>query len=54
MSREQPKCSFPSAPELQPGQMITTGTCVVPVAIVPGDHLVADFGDFGQVAAVMV
>lgn len=36
---------------LQAGQLVTTGTCIVPVEIVPGDRLLADFGDFGQVAA---
>lgn len=39
---------------LQAGQVVTTGTCVVPVEIVPGDRLVADFGDIGQVDAVVV
>jgi 2-keto-4-pentenoate hydratase len=31
------------------GQFVTTGTCVIPVAIRPGDHFKADFGDFGTV-----
>ena len=29
-------------------QFVTTGTCVTPVPIAPGDALVADFGEFGQ------
>jgi 2-keto-4-pentenoate hydratase len=31
------------------GQFVTTGTCVVPVAIRPGDNMRADFGEFGTV-----
>ena len=31
------------------GQFVTTGTCVVPVAIQPGDSIRADFGAFGSV-----
>jgi 2-keto-4-pentenoate hydratase len=31
------------------GQFVTTGTCVIPVAIKPGDRVVADFGDLGTV-----
>lgn len=30
------------------GQFVTTGTCVVPVPISPGDTIRADFGDFGS------
>lgn len=29
-------------------QFVTTGTCVTPVPIAPGDAIVADFGEFGQ------
>jgi len=29
------------------GQFVTTGTCVIPVVIKPGDSIRADFGDFG-------
>lgn len=36
---------------LRTGQVITTGTCVMPVGIVPGDHVVADFGQFGRAEA---
>jgi 2-keto-4-pentenoate hydratase len=31
------------------GQFVTTGTCVIPVKIAPGDRIRADFGDFGAV-----
>lgn len=31
------------------GQFVTTGTCVVPVPIKPGDEVRADFGDLGAV-----
>jgi 2-keto-4-pentenoate hydratase len=36
---------------LRKGETVTTGTCIVPTAIAPGDHIVADFGDFGSVEA---
>lgn len=31
------------------GQVVTTGTCVVPVPVVPGDEVRASFGSFGDV-----
>jgi 2-keto-4-pentenoate hydratase len=36
---------------LKAGQVITTGTCVTPMRIAPGDELSADFGVLGAVAA---
>lgn len=36
---------------LRAGQVVTTGTCVIPVEIAHGDHLVADFGVIGRVEA---
>ena len=33
-------------------QFVTTGTCVTPVPIAPGDALVADFSEFGQARVV--
>jgi 2-keto-4-pentenoate hydratase len=36
---------------LRAGHVVTTGTCVVPVEIAPGDHVVADFGLFGRAEA---
>ncbi len=35
---------------LAAGQVVTTGTCVVPVNIVPGDRFVASYGDFGRLS----
>ena len=35
---------------LAAGQVVTTGTCVVPVNVVPGDRFVASYGDFGRLA----
>ena len=34
---------------LQAGEIVTTGTCIVPAAIKPGDDVVADFGVLGSV-----
>src|SRR5262249_14818502 len=34
---------------LRAGQVVTTGTCVVPVVIAPGDVVRADFGELGSV-----
>jgi len=36
---------------LKKGEVILTGTCVVPVPIAPGQRLCADFGTFGTVQA---
>ena len=36
---------------LRAGDVVTTGTCVVPFAIAAGDRIEADFGAFGRVAA---
>ncbi|MSP49728.1 MAG: hydratase [Alphaproteobacteria bacterium] len=33
---------------LRAGQVVTTGTCVIPLPIVPGDEVVADFGPLGR------
>ncbi len=33
---------------LRAGQVITTGTCIVPASVAPGDRVVADFGIFGM------
>ncbi len=32
---------------LRAGEVVTTGTCVVPIQVVPGDRVAADFGDLG-------
>jgi 2-keto-4-pentenoate hydratase len=34
---------------LRADQTVTTGTCVVPLPIGPGDHVVADFGKIGRI-----
>lgn len=34
---------------LRAGQVVTTGTCIVPLEIAPGDALTGDFGALGQV-----
>jgi 2-keto-4-pentenoate hydratase len=31
------------------GQVASTGTCLVPMAITPGDHVIGDFGPWGRV-----
>ena len=36
------------------GQFVTTGTCLVPIAIAPGDRLGMDFGTLGGIAASIV
>ena len=36
---------------LKAGEVVTTGTCVVPFAVAPGDRIRADFGDLGSVEA---
>lgn len=36
---------------LTAGQVVTTGTCMLPLAIEPGDHVHADFGVLGQIEA---
>lgn len=34
---------------LQKGQVVTTGTCMVPLALAPGQTVTADYGTLGQV-----
>jgi len=36
------------------GQFVTTGTCVVPPAVAPGDLFTADFGDLGSVQVQLI
>jgi 2-keto-4-pentenoate hydratase len=36
---------------LAAGQVVTTGTCVTPIAVAAGEHVVADFGVLGRVEA---
>jgi 2-keto-4-pentenoate hydratase len=35
---------------LTAGQVVTTGTCMVPMEVAPGDAMVADFGLFGRMS----
>jgi len=37
--------------QLKSGEVVMTGTCVVPVPVAAGDAMTADFGAFGQVRA---
>ncbi len=39
---------------LRAGEIVTTGTCLVPPRIDPGDSAVADFGAFGKVAVSFI
>jgi 2-keto-4-pentenoate hydratase len=39
---------------LREGDLVSTGTCVVPVPVRPGDRIIVDFGEIGQVQARMV
>ena len=36
---------------LEPGEVVTTGTCMTPLEIQPGDHVIADFGVLGRIEA---
>lgn len=38
---------------LQAGQFVTTGTCITPLPIAPGDHLRFEFGAFGEITAIL-
>ena len=35
---------------IEAGQVVTTGTCAEPLDIEPGNEVIADFGDLGQVS----
>jgi 2-keto-4-pentenoate hydratase len=39
---------------LRNGDIVSTGTCVVPVPVRPADQLIADFGELGRVHARLV
>ena len=32
------------------GQFVTTGTCIIPMAVSPGDHATVDYGDLGAIS----
>jgi 2-keto-4-pentenoate hydratase len=35
------------------GQTVTTGTCLVPMAVAAGDHIEGDFGELGKIAVTL-
>jgi len=35
---------------LAAGQVVTTGTCLTPLPVAPGDHVRGDFGELGSVS----
>lgn len=35
---------------LETGQVVITGTCVVPIPVAPGDEVKADFGELGRIS----
>jgi 2-keto-4-pentenoate hydratase len=35
---------------LAAGEVVTTGTCLVPMPVAPGDHVIADYGALGRMA----
>ena len=35
---------------LKAGQAITTGTCLTPIVVAPGDEVYADFGALGKIS----
>jgi 2-keto-4-pentenoate hydratase len=35
---------------LRRGEAVTTGTCIKPLAIAPGNHVAGDFGVLGRVS----
>lgn len=34
---------------LEKGQFVTTGTCIIPIPVKPGDTVTGDYGDFGTI-----
>lgn len=36
--------------DIRSGEIVTTGTCAVPLEIEPGDHVTADFGTLGTIS----
>jgi 2-keto-4-pentenoate hydratase len=38
---------------LRAGDVVTTGTCLTPVAVAPGDRIAVDYGDFGTLTAAL-
>lgn len=40
--------------DIKAGEMVTTGTCMVPLEVSPGDEVIADYGLFGAISARFV
>ena len=38
-------------PGLRAGDVVTTGTCLAPIAVTPGDRVTMDYGEFGTIDA---
>jgi len=36
---------------LKAGEVVTTGTCMVPIDVLPGDSVTADYGALGTISA---
>ena len=36
------------------GQFVTTGTCIIPFTIAPGDRIAADYGELGRISASII
>jgi 2-keto-4-pentenoate hydratase len=41
-------------PGLKPGDLVTTGTCIVPLPVAPGDRVRADYGPLGAIEVALV
>ena len=37
--------------DIRAGELVTTGTCMIPLEVLPGDEAVADYGPFGVISA---
>ncbi len=37
--------------DIKAGELVTTGTCMVPLEVAPGDEAIVDYGPFGSVSA---
>jgi 2-keto-4-pentenoate hydratase len=46
------RCTFGDG--VRAGELVTTGTCIAPVAIAPGHHFRADFGSLGSLESTFV
>ena len=44
-------CAY--GPGLAEGDVVTTGTCIVPLPVKAGERIEADFGEFGRVGVAL-